>query len=75
LSRSSTARSAPSERLATDGTRCTSRAAARTPTTGAAVERDTPALTVGAGLMSRPILERAGFSIVGWEDVLLDEIA
>jgi len=24
--------------------------------------------------MSRPILERLGFSIVGWEDCLLDEL-
>jgi hypothetical protein len=40
----------------------------------AAVERGTPVLTVGAGAMSRPILERVGFSIVGWEDCLLDEI-
>jgi len=39
----------------------------------AAVERGTPVLTVGAGDMSRPILERLGFSIVGWEDCLLDE--
>jgi GNAT superfamily N-acetyltransferase len=40
----------------------------------AAVERGTPVLTVGAGEMSRPILERLGFSIVGWEDVLLDPL-
>jgi hypothetical protein len=40
----------------------------------AAVERGTPILTVGAGEMSRPILERLGFSIVGWEDVLLDQL-
>lgn len=40
----------------------------------AAVERDTPVLTVGAGDMSRPILERLGFSIVGWEDCLLDPL-
>jgi len=40
----------------------------------AAVERGTPALTVGAGAMSRPILQRLGFSIVGWEDCLLDEL-
>jgi GNAT superfamily N-acetyltransferase len=38
----------------------------------AAVEAGTPALTVGAGRMSRPILERLGFTIVGWEDCLLD---
>ena len=41
----------------------------------AAVERGTPALTVGAGAMSRPILERLGFSIVGWADCLLDEVS
>lgn len=41
----------------------------------AAVERGIPALTVGAGAMSRPILERLGFTIVGWTDFLLDELA
>ncbi len=41
----------------------------------AAVERGTPVLTVGAGEMSRPILERLGFSLVGWEDCLLDPLA
>ncbi|HUK96648.1 MAG TPA: GNAT family N-acetyltransferase [Gaiellaceae bacterium] len=41
----------------------------------AAVERGTPALTVGAGAMSRPILERLGFTIVGWDDCLLDDLA
>ena len=40
----------------------------------AAVERGTPVLTVGAGEMSRPILERLGFSILGWEDCLLDPL-
>ena len=40
----------------------------------AAVERGTPVLTVGAGAMSRPILERLGFSIVGWTDNLIDEL-
>jgi len=40
----------------------------------AAVERGTPILTVGAGAMSRPILERLGFTIVGWEDCLLDPL-
>jgi len=40
----------------------------------AAVERDTPMLTVGAGKMSRPILGKLGFSIVGWEDCLLDPL-
>lgn len=39
----------------------------------AAVARGTPALTVGAGAMSRPILERLGFSIVGWNDCLRDD--
>lgn len=39
----------------------------------AAVERGTPVLTVGAGAMSRPILERLGFSLVGWCDCLLDD--
>jgi GNAT superfamily N-acetyltransferase len=39
----------------------------------AAVARSTPALTVGAGAMSRPILERLGFSIVGWFDCLFDD--
>jgi hypothetical protein len=41
----------------------------------AAVERGTPALTVTAGAMSRPILERLGFSIVGWIDCLLDQVS
>jgi GNAT superfamily N-acetyltransferase len=41
----------------------------------AAVERGTPALTVGAGAMSRPILERLGFSIIGWNDILRDDLA
>ena len=41
----------------------------------AAVDRGTPALTVGAGAMSRPILERLGFSIVGWADCLLDDLS
>jgi hypothetical protein len=41
----------------------------------AAVEWGTPALTVGAGSMSRPILERLGFSTVGWADCLLDELS
>src|SRR5207253_3301715 len=40
----------------------------------AAAERGTPVLTVGAGTMSRPTLERLGFSIVGWEDCLLDPL-
>jgi GNAT superfamily N-acetyltransferase len=40
----------------------------------AAAARGTPALTVSAGAMSRPILERLGFSIVGWSDCLLDEL-
>jgi GNAT superfamily N-acetyltransferase len=37
-----------------------------------AAESGTPALTVSAGSMSRPILERLGFTIVGWADCLLD---
>ncbi len=41
----------------------------------AAVERGTPALTVSAGKMSRPILEDLGFSIVGWIDCLLDDLS
>jgi GNAT superfamily N-acetyltransferase len=40
----------------------------------AGVARVTPALTVGAGAMSRPILERLGFSIVGWADRLRDDL-
>jgi GNAT superfamily N-acetyltransferase len=39
----------------------------------AAVAHGTPALTVGAGRMSRPILERVGFGTVGWIDCLLDD--
>jgi hypothetical protein len=39
-----------------------------------AVARGTPALTVGAGAMSRPILERLGFTNVGWCDCLLDRL-
>jgi hypothetical protein len=38
----------------------------------AAVERGTPALTVSAGSMSGPILERLGFATVGEGDVLED---
>lgn len=41
----------------------------------AAVERGTPALTVGAGRMSRPILEQLGFEIVDWVDCLRDDFA
>lgn len=41
----------------------------------AAVARGTPALTVGAGRMSRPILDGLGFSTVGWVDCLLDRFA
>jgi hypothetical protein len=40
----------------------------------AAVDRGTPALTVKAGRMSHPILERLGFQVVGWEDWLLDRL-
>jgi len=39
-----------------------------------AVERGTPALTVQAGHLSRPILERLGFQIVGWDDCLADDL-
>ena len=39
----------------------------------AAVERGTPALTVGAGAMSAPILERLGFEQVGRIDCLVDK--
>jgi hypothetical protein len=38
----------------------------------AAVERGKPALTVGAGPMSAPILERLGFEHVGRIDTLID---
>lgn len=41
----------------------------------AAVEHGTPALTVTAGAMSRPILERLGFSTVGWINCLVDELS
>ena len=41
----------------------------------AALERGTPALTVGAESMSRPILERLGFANVGWTDCLIDRFA
>lgn len=40
----------------------------------AAVERGTPALTVGAESMSRPILEQLGFINVGWADCLIDRL-
>lgn len=39
----------------------------------AVVAAGTPALTVTAGKMSRPILERLGFQTVGWVDCLLDD--
>ena len=39
----------------------------------AVVAAGTPALTVSAGRMSRPILERLGFQTVGWIDCLLDD--
>jgi GNAT superfamily N-acetyltransferase len=39
----------------------------------AAAARGLRALTVGAGAMSRPILERLGFEHVGWVDCLRDE--
>jgi GNAT superfamily N-acetyltransferase len=38
-----------------------------------AVVRGTQSLTVSAGRMSRPILERLGFVNVGWGDCLLDQ--
>ena len=41
----------------------------------AAVRRGTPALVVGAGKMSRPILERIGFSAVAEQHLLLDRSA
>jgi hypothetical protein len=41
----------------------------------AAVAHDTHALTVTAGRLSRPILERLGFVTVGWVDCLLDHLA
>jgi len=40
-----------------------------------AVERGTPALTVQAGRMSRPICERMGFALVGAVRVFVDELA
>ena len=40
----------------------------------AAAKRGTPALTVSAGAMSRPILERLGFITVGTADVLRDAL-
>src|SRR3954451_2366760 len=41
----------------------------------AAVARGTPVLTVSAGAMSRPILERLGFSVAGWIDCLVDDLS
>jgi GNAT superfamily N-acetyltransferase len=41
----------------------------------AAVAHGTPALSVSAGRMSRPILERLGFATVGWTDCLLDRFS
>ncbi|HEY2354094.1 MAG TPA: GNAT family N-acetyltransferase [Gaiellaceae bacterium] len=40
----------------------------------AAVARGTAALTVGAGSMSRPILDGVGFEVVGWTDCLRDDL-
>jgi predicted acetyltransferase len=40
-----------------------------------AVRRGTPALVVGAGAMSRPILERIGFRVVSETRVLIDRSA
>ncbi len=39
-----------------------------------AVTCGTAALTVGAGSLSKPILDRLGFSVVGWYDCLLDTV-
>ncbi len=41
----------------------------------AAVERGTPALTVAAGSMSGPVLDRLGFATVGQGDVLSDRFS
>ena len=41
----------------------------------AAAERGTPALTVSAGSMSGPVLDRLGFATVGWGDVLSDRFS
>ncbi len=41
----------------------------------AAVARDTPALTVQAGRMSKPIVERLGFAEVGQAHIYVDTIA
>ena len=41
----------------------------------AAVERGTPALTVSAGSMSGPVLDRLGFATVGHGDVLSDRFS
>jgi len=41
----------------------------------AADAHGTPALTVSAGDMSRPVLERLGFTIVGWNDCLFDDLS
>ncbi len=39
-----------------------------------AVERGTPALTTSAGAMSQPILNRLGFTTLGWIDCLHDDL-
>jgi GNAT superfamily N-acetyltransferase len=39
----------------------------------AAVERGTPALTVGAGRMSRPVLERLGFEFIASIPMYVDD--
>ena len=39
-----------------------------------AVACGTPALTVLAGRLSGPILEKLGFEVVGWQDCLLDRL-
>ena len=41
----------------------------------AAIERGTPALTVTAGAMSGPVLDRLGFATLGWGDVLSDRFS
>src|SRR5579859_4709306 len=53
---------------------CESRVSAMLPTVKLRAEaRGTPALTVEAASTSRPILERLGFTTVGWLDALLDQ--
>jgi len=40
-----------------------------------AVERGTPALTVQAGQMSRPVLESSGFSVIAAAKMYVDDLA